>query len=83
MFICFIGDALLALLFLDFVGLNVLKLRLFFLDRASGEVKFELVLVMFGEFLFIIFPLLKWDCLVQNGRFSGQTLLQIGEIRNF
>ena len=32
----------------------------------------ELMLVMFGEFLFIFLYILKWYHFVQNGRFSNQ-----------
>ena len=40
-----------------------------------------LLLVRFGKLLKIVFSTLKYDHLVQNGRFSGQNLLQICKFR--
>ena len=61
-----------------------MKLRKQFFDPLENNMyDIELYLVMFSEFLVIVFPLLKYHHLVQNGWFSRRSYLQNDKIPIF
>ena len=70
----FDGTIVLSMRRLEQVGLSISEIRTNkFWHPEINTHDIALLLVRFGQFLLIVFPLLKWYHLVQNGRFSGQT----------
>ena len=60
---------------LVYIHLKIIEIREFFFFFEFQEINMyyiELRLVMFGDFLKIVFLPLKWYHLVRNGRFSKE-----------